>query len=273
MAATINTLNSVFMTQMSLLVNACAAIMYIALSAIFTGMGMNNGLGFPLIDEIVFNQLPFLDPNFINPSTANNSVANILQGTVSSMYYTFFVIAGAVFTVAALIIGIKLAITSIALQKAQYKQAIMNWLIGLLMLFTVHFIMAGIFMLNEQICQFAYDACNSNSLEFQIKIAEVVPVVGKTIQKIADAILSGINNIFNTNFQPATYTMHGFDGFMWTVILRAIGGDMVMSILLVIMLGQTCALIFSYIKRLFYCILLGMLAPLVIAVDVIKKSV
>lgn len=270
-AGAIHNIASIQFIGLSQLVLAFAGIMYVALSTIFTGLGMNNSLGFPLIDEIVFNKIAFFDPNFINPPQGSgNSPAEILQSTVSSMYYTLFVIACSVFILAALVIGIKLAVTSIASQKAQYKQAITNWAIGIVMLFTVHFLMAGIFAINEQICQAAYDASKSNDIVFEISPEDLVPAVGKSISKLIDKVAG----FFTGNPETHLATkVPGFTGFMVKIILNAISGDIVMSILVCIILGQSAALIFTYIKRLLYCILLGMLAPLVIAIDVIKKSI
>lgn len=222
-ASMISKLSSIYMWQINLLVIACAGIMYLALSAIFTGLGMNNGLGFPLVDEIVFNKIAFLDPNFIHPTAdSGNSVAYILQDTVSSMYYTLFIIASSVFILAALVIGIKLAVTSIASQKAQYKQAITNWAIGLVMLFTVHFIMAGVFALNEQICQAAYDASKSSSIVYKIEVTDVIPIAGKTIGSIVNGIIGDINNNMGTNISLPAMDVYGFKGFMTSLIIKAV---------------------------------------------------
>ncbi|MEG2484895.1 MAG: hypothetical protein RSB51_05435 [Clostridia bacterium] len=50
-------------------------------------------------------------------------------------------------------------------------------------------------------------------------------------------------------------------------------GDPVATIILGIIAGQSIALVFLYIKRLFYCILLGLMLPFVIAMDTMKKII
>ncbi len=56
-------------------------------------------------------------------------------------------------------------------------------------------------------------------------------------------------------------------------MVKAAGGDIVGLLICGILLGQSAALIAQYIKRLFMCIILGMIAPLIIAADIIKQGV
>lgn len=81
-------------------------------------------------------------------------------------------------------------------------------------------------------------------------------------------LLSGVG----LEIEEPQVKLPGFMGLTAYYILKALGGDLVSSLVLFILMGQTVALVVTYIKRLFYCIFLGMLAPLIVAVDVIKKS-
>jgi len=106
------------------LVNVVLIVVFTLLYFIFSPI--SAGYAFPFPDQIIFNKIGFFDPNFINPTTVNGSPVKILQELIRNLYYTGFVIAGTVFLIAAMVIGIKLAISTIASDKAHYKQALMT---------------------------------------------------------------------------------------------------------------------------------------------------
>lgn len=117
-----------------------------------TGMvtGMNT---MPWADMILYNAVPMLDVNFLNPDP--NSMIDHLNGVIRKIYFTIFSLALSFFGIAVIVMAIKLAISSIAEEKAKYKSAITNWLMAVVLLFTMHYFMAFIFYLNESIVEMA----------------------------------------------------------------------------------------------------------------------
>ena len=118
------------------LVNVFAVLLFIILYILFVSTGLTGGTGstmlsFPFPDQIVFNKIPLLDPNFINPD--DGAIGAIAGEVIKKMYSSFFVLAGTIFVIAALIIGIKLVFSSLAAEKAKYKEALSNWIIGIVM--------------------------------------------------------------------------------------------------------------------------------------------
>lgn len=252
-----------------------AVLIFTVLYIVFKALGITNGVfSFPFPDSIIFNRMAFFDPNFINPTQAFDGKAPvaILQGVISSMYYTFFILALTVFVIAAMIIGIKLAISSIASEKAQYKQALNNWVFGIALLFTVHILMAGIFALNEAIVEVASDL--AGEVTFKISLLKAIPFVGNTISNLVGGVTDLLGSLgVNVDWDvKVDFPMKGFSGLLLMYAVYALGGDLISVITFFIVLGQTVALVVMYTKRLFYCIFLGMLAPLIVAVDVIRKS-
>lgn len=131
-----------------------------SLFALITGT-----VDFPWADKIIFNSVRVLDVNFISP--AEGSYMEMAAQFIQDIYGTMFAIALSLFGVLVLITALKLAISSVASEKAKYKQALVSWVLGFVMLFTVHFLMAGLFYLNEQlvieasnIANNAYDEAN-----------------------------------------------------------------------------------------------------------------
>lgn len=134
-----------------------------------TGMvtGMNT---MPWADMIIYNSVAMLDINFLNPDT--NSMVSQLDAIIKKTYYTIFSLALAFFGVAVAVMAIKLAISSIAEEKAKYKSAITSWLMAVVLLFTMHYFMSFIFYLNESVVELASKIA-SDSIESsgQLEIA------------------------------------------------------------------------------------------------------
>lgn len=251
------------------LINVVIGIVFLVLAFVFAPIA--NGFLFPFPDQIIFNKVPFFDPNFINPTLNNamttNSPVVILQGLIKNLYYTSFVIAGAVFVIAAMVIGIKLALSTIATERAHYKQALMTWITGLFLLFTTHFIMLIIFTVNEEIVTAVSVA--SDDIEFSLDLLKIIPLgIGKALS----TIVNGIAGLLGADSSVTDITVQGYGGLLIKFAAYAFGGDLPSSIVCAILLGQTVALIVMYIKRLFYSIILGMVAPLIVAADVMKKT-
>jgi len=121
----------------------------------FTGSNI-----FPWADKIIFNTIPFLDINFINSSKGSLftdlSGEDTLFGTIiRNIYYTIFVLSIAFFGIVVGIMALRLAISTIASEKAKYKEAITNWLLALILIFTAHYLMSFIFWVNEKMVETA----------------------------------------------------------------------------------------------------------------------
>ena len=85
---------------------------------------------FPWADRIVFNAVPLLDVNFINPANRSFVKQPGIQEVLQNLYSTIMTLAVAFFGIVVLITAIRLVLTTIASEKAKYKQAIVDWLIG-----------------------------------------------------------------------------------------------------------------------------------------------
>lgn len=270
-AVLLNTTGGVLGTVIAPLVNVFSLLIFLILYLIFVAGGLTGGtastvLSFPFPDQIVFNRIPLLDPNFINP--AKDSIGGEMTGGLfKDLYASFFVLAGTIFAIAAMIIGIKLALSSLAAEKAQYKKALNTWIVGIVLLFTVHYLLAGMFYLNEVIVKAVYH--EQNNIEVKIDLAENVPVVGKSLSKL----INGVAGFFGASEKVTDVTLYGYGAIILKFALKGlVGQDLISSIVFLIIIGQTFGLVITYIKRTFMCIFLGILAPVVVAVDVIQKA-
>lgn len=147
----------VLLDALANMINALASLAEYLIGTIFYDLTGDNV--FPWADRIVFNGIGFLDINFLNP--ADNSLFNahgtetVLGKAVRSVYSTVFSLAVLFLGVAVGVMAIRLAISSIASEKAKYKKAIVNWATCIVMLFMMHYILSFVFWVNEKMVEIA----------------------------------------------------------------------------------------------------------------------
>lgn len=149
--------DSILLDALANMINAIASLAEYLIGAVFKSLTGDNI--FPWADRIIFNGIGFLDINFLNPASnslfVSNGSTSILGKVVRSVYSTIFSLAVLFLGVAVGIMAIRLALSSIAAEKAKYKQAIVNWVTCIVMLFLMHYILAFVFWVNEQMVQIA----------------------------------------------------------------------------------------------------------------------
>lgn len=119
--------------------------------ALETAMGIfaNDGLNLTL-DEILFNKVDILSLDFFNLNSGNSTVDTIRKN-VATWYYGIRNIAAVILFVILIYTGLKMALTTIADEKAKYSEMLVDWLIGIALLFLLHYIMQLIIIINNQI--------------------------------------------------------------------------------------------------------------------------
>lgn len=215
----------------------------------------------PMPDNVVFNKMPFLDANFINPH--QRSLINQIGGDlIGDLFLSFQTIAVTAFIVAAMVTGLKIALSTIAAKRAQYKQVAMKWLMGFIILLCLRWILAGIFLINETLVLAFAKIAKSSAFSISVTPTVPVPIIGKIIQDVIGGIkklLTGTSGI----------DVPGYLGLIMYSMFAGFTGDIVGSIVGFVILGQTTVILGSYIKRMFMCMFLGVISPLIIATDTI----
>lgn len=149
--------DSVLLDVLANMINAVASLAESLIGGIFSVLTGDNI--FPWADRIIFNSIGFLDINFLNPDESSlfgaSNAPSILGKVVKRVYSTIFSLAVLFLGVAVGVMAIRLAISSIAAEKAKYKQAIVNWATCIVMLFLMHYILAFVFWVNEQMVEIA----------------------------------------------------------------------------------------------------------------------
>ena len=140
---------------------------------------------FPWSDKIVFNAVPLLDVNFFNPAKQSFVWNSQIQAVLKNLYSTLLAIAATFFGITVMITAIKLVISTIASDKAKYKQAIVDWAVGFVLLFCIHYFISFTFYLNEQLVEVASKIVKQQ-LEGKTKIAKTQ--AGENTTKLIESI-------------------------------------------------------------------------------------
>ena len=116
-------------------------------------------------EEIFSNRVPALDINFIKPSIMKSldgdaehtkeiqkrNIAHQLQSIIATWYNAITILAMVGLLSVLLYLGIRMLLTSVAADKAKYKQMLFDWIVAMCLLFTLHFIMSFALTLSETI--------------------------------------------------------------------------------------------------------------------------
>lgn len=253
--------SGVFATTTAL-INVLSISMFLILYMVL-GMGTGDYTSLPMPDTIVFNRFPFFDANFINPAT--NSLIKGFKDVLPNLFASFQTVAIAIFIIAAMVTGLKMALSSIAAKKAQYKEAALKWVSGFLILICLKWIIAGIFYINETLVATLYRITLTSDMKIPIYIFDAVPIFGKLLSNL----IKGLESITGWKMH---LELPGYMGIVLANLCKSMGGNIISSIVAFILMGQTLTIVGSYLKRTFMCMLLGIISPLIVAADTVMAS-
>ena len=155
--------------------------------------GLLTGINsFPWADEIIFNTIGLLDVNFINPadySIFSNTGVGIGE-VIRNIYFTGLSIAVGFLGIIIGVMAIRMAISTIASEKAKYKESIIKWLTSLVLLFGMHYGLSFLFYMNEQLVIVASDILNDTLKSVGTRLAEVMNSTAgeEKREKVVDAL-------------------------------------------------------------------------------------
>ncbi len=112
------------------------------------------------VAAIVSNNIPAFDINFFSPDVQSTeeenadieSTAVILQPIIQKWYVALRNVAIVALLSILVYIGIKIMLSSTANEKAKYKNKIINWVVALCILFSLHYIMSATLYIIDLIC-------------------------------------------------------------------------------------------------------------------------
>ncbi len=240
--------------------------------------------------SIFSNQVPIFDINFFSPtdySSTNTdkvedveiksniiseSSASILQETISSWYYVLRNTAIVAMLSILVYMGIRMIISSASKDKAKYKQMFIDWLVGMCLILTMHYIMICIVNLSQKINGFIYPMCQENIIAYlppntTIKIPQKIDESGNIIQEAKEITLENNEQanvpIWNTNLIGYARLIaggfaNGDEAERGQVITK-----IEYTIIYTVMVIYTIIFTVIYLKRVLYMAFLTIISPLV----------
>ena len=113
------------------------------------------------IEKLLFNEVPILDVNFFNFDQAGGqqieraeegeeeSILYVIRDNISIWYNVIRNLSIILLLITLLYIGIRIAISSAAEQKAKYKELLKSWFTSFIIVFSIHYVMIFILTMNE----------------------------------------------------------------------------------------------------------------------------
>ncbi len=113
--------------------------------------------------HILFNKVALLDVNFFN-ILDNGSVVSNIRNSIAGWYYVMRMIAASILLCILIYVGIRMAITTIASDKAAYKKMLVDWCVSLALIFLLQYIILFTFAVNEALVKAMASISNSTEL-------------------------------------------------------------------------------------------------------------
>jgi len=190
-------------------------------------------------EAILFNKLPITNINFFTTKAGQPTVEFVekLKESVASWYETMRRIAIIASLCILLYIAIRMATSTIASDKAEYKRMLMDWLVGFVLIFVLHYIIIFVISANEAIVDvIAVPITESQTADGGDKLADYIDKTGKQVLSHVD-------------------------------LSKSLGSVIVYLVLI----GITLAFLLMYIKRMIVVAFLIIIAPLITITYAIDK--
>ena len=186
--------------------------------------------------DILFNQVEdtskdkqpvdIVNVNFFDDDIKDDSIIGTIRSSVAVWYYVLRMIACVILLVILVYVGIRMAITTIASDKAMYTKMLTDWACSLALIFLLQYIMIFVFNVNDALVKAMYAVSETPGTTGGLSVSEA------------------FDKIFVRSFK------FGTDG---------IGASAVYFILVI----QTIGLLISYINRMLKIAFLMIISPLI----------
>lgn len=208
-------------------------------------------------------------------TTSPQNMAEQLRDTISSWYVSLRNIALVMMMIVLLYIGIRMLISTLASDKAKYRQMLYDWLVGLVILFFMHYIMAFSVTLVNQLTKVVSSRVDENGFTVIIpddtnsKLTDYIKSTGN--EELKEAIVNEkLESDENGDF--VVYPTNLLGKMRLELQLANWGTDYIgYAICFIVLVLYTLFFAFTYTKRVLYMAFLTLMAPLVAVTYPIDK--
>ena len=193
------------------------------------------------IQGLLTNKIELIDANIFNANTGNKA-NNTIKENIQKWYYAIWILATIINLLMLVYIGIRMAISTVASQKAVYKKKLMAWFESMVLLFVMHFIIRIIFFVSEILVQLLTNIVNN--------------IINMTMAN------SSIKNIDLAIFKELSKTLNSPKG--WKPVEY--------FICYILLVGYEYKFLIMYIKRFMVIGLLVVVSPLITCTYSLDKA-
>lgn len=154
--------------------------------------------------KVFFNEYDILDINIFK--SEGGTLTKPLRQAIATWYYIMRIIASAILLIILIYVGIRMALASVADDKAKYKKMLFDWVMGLALIFVMHYIAVFVIYCNEAIVnaiKVAYNSVDNNAEEMLDALFKKALLGGGLVGDAAMIIYIGI--VFQTIFYLIAY--------------------------------------------------------------------
>lgn len=131
------------------------------------------------IGELLTNKYPLFNINMFEetPPGVNSELSNVIKENVASWYVGLRNLAVVGCIIILLYVGIRMAISSTADESAKYKNMLMNWLIGVILLFIMQYIILAMIKASEIFINFINTAIekDTDTIDMELMLLTAIP--------------------------------------------------------------------------------------------------
>lgn len=181
--------------------------------------------------DIFFNKVKLFEINFFDIAN-DGSISSQIRESVAGWYYVMRTLAAAILLVILIYVGIRMAISTVASDRAMYKRMLVDWVASLALIFVLQYIMIFTIYANDAIVNAISLVVDSEAISnvYHVIAGMAIPMDGISIKSLK-AIIS-------------------LDSLAATVIFC-------------MLVWQTLGLVFSYFNRMLKLAFLVIISPLI----------
>ena len=138
--------------------------------------------------DIFFNRVKILDINFFDIGNDSSLVTQI-RTSIAIWYYVLRNIAAAILLVILIYVGIRMALSTVATDKAMYKKMLFDWVASLVLIFVIQYIIIFAVSVNQSILKAIEAGAHSEEISNTYKVIMTLALNITDLDSIAATII------------------------------------------------------------------------------------
>lgn len=141
--------------------------------------------------EIFFNKYVLLDINVFNtndPNMVSGGIVKELRKVIATWYYAFRNFAAVILLVILIYVGIRMALSTVAEERAKYQRMLFDWVVSLLLIFVMQYLAIFIIYLNNAAVEALRQYVEGQSLGEALLKVGLTGVLGVGVESIGCAL-------------------------------------------------------------------------------------